>query len=172
MYKLIIFDLDGTLAEFKTGAILPNVAETLAALPCPYAIASNQGGVGLRHWMEQGGFGEPHLYPTEASIQAHFAAVLSHLPQPYGPPPVAVCYAYQSTKTGKWGPVPMGQEERAEWASNCRKPAPGLLQALLIGQGLKPEEALMVGDGAEDEQAAHAAGCAFEWAAAFFQREA
>jgi FMN phosphatase YigB (HAD superfamily) len=58
-YDLIIFDQDGTLAEFKTGVILPGVREwfdewrTLPHDERPrLALASNQGGVGLRRWAD------------------------------------------------------------------------------------------------------------------------
>ncbi|GAB5494515.1 MAG: hypothetical protein Phog2KO_47300 [Phototrophicaceae bacterium] len=51
-YDLIIFDMDGTLSDWKTGKLLPNVKAWFDAQPPDrkFALATNQGGVGLRYW--------------------------------------------------------------------------------------------------------------------------
>lgn len=171
--KLILLDLDGTLAEFKTGNILPNVKETIAALPAgiQLAICSNQGGVGLRHWMLTDGFGWENInnYPTEKEIRAHVDKVQKEIGISV---PVYFCFAYQSNKTSKWNPEP--DEDETEdmncWRRDWRKPQPGMLLAAIEAFGVSPEETLMVGDWAEDEMAALAAGCHFQWDYDFFKR--
>jgi D-glycero-D-manno-heptose 1,7-bisphosphate phosphatase len=55
-----------------------------------------------------------------------------------------------------------------EVACGCRKPAPGLLLALMARFGVGPEQTLFVGDAESDAGAAAAAGVAFQWAEAFF----
>ena len=171
--KLLILDFDGTIAEFKTGAILPNVKETLASLPAnvQIAIASNQGGVGLRHWMEVDNFGNSEAYPTESAIRSMFTDVLEELGIDAR---VYLCFAYQSKKTGAWSPTPINipADERARscWQQSWRKPNAGMLVAAMEDFGVAPHDTLMCGDWQEDADAAKAANCNFEWADEFFKR--
>lgn len=78
LLKLIIFDVDGTLAERVGDALLPGVFAWFAAHGQEYkiALATNQGGVGLRYWMETDGFGEPGKYPDEQSIWAQLGKIV------------------------------------------------------------------------------------------------
>ena len=168
MYKLIIFDIDGTLADWKTNELLPGVKEWFDAnAPTTNIIgASNQGGVGLRYWMEREGFGDPMRYPRISSVDEHFEAVQRLLDHEFK---VLRAYAYQSQK-GLWSPTPVGDEKTNEWRQDWRKPAPGMLLEAVRIFGVEPQEALMVGDSAEDQEAANRAGCAFAWADDFFGR--
>jgi D-glycero-D-manno-heptose 1,7-bisphosphate phosphatase len=50
----------------------------------------------------------------------------------------------------------------------CRKPAPGMLLAIMTHYGMGPQQTVFVGDQAVDRAAAARAGCAFIWAAEFF----
>jgi D-glycero-D-manno-heptose 1,7-bisphosphate phosphatase len=169
--KLYIFDWDGTLAEFKTGAILPNRKAKLATLPrnAHIAIASNQGGVGLRHWMQVDDFGDYSTYPQESTIRAMFTDVLEELEIEAR---VYLCFAYQSKKTGAWSPTPLNIPDDARarscWQQSWRKPNAGMLLAAMEDFGVSPAETLMVGDWPEDREAAKAAGCAFQDADEFF----
>lgn len=166
-YRLIIFDLDGTLADFPQGDILPGVKEwfTNHRELQRNAIASNQGGVGLRYWMERDHFGDPSKYPTEDEVWAHIASVIEQLdPTMYA----KVCFAYRA-KSGKWAPMPEDKEGDPCWLRDYRKPAPGMLNEFM-GTIYLPSETLMVGDSVEDEQAAQVAGCDFQWAWDFFGR--
>lgn len=169
--KLIIFDVDGTLCDRDSTALYPEVTAWLAAHPeQQVAIATNQGGVGLRYWMESGGFGEPGKYPTEEQVWERLDAILDQFPDGGHFPSVQVCFAYQSRK-GDWSPVPAGRHGVKEWSSDCRKPAPGMLLNAMRAWGVTSGETLMVGDSADDQLAADAAGCAFAWAWEFFGRE-
>jgi len=168
-YALLLFDLDGTLTEYKIGAILPGVREWFADYsdqPC--AIVSNQGGVGLRHWMESEHFGDPDSYPTEDQVRATIERVIAELKSDMD---YNVCFAYCTSK-GKWAPTPDDRENRVEWQHDWRKPQPGMLLDFINRFGVEVEDVLMVGDWPEDEDAAAAAGCHFQWAHTFFGRPA
>ena len=166
---MILFDLDGTLADRDTGELLPGVARYFTLTPpAAWAIVTNQGGVGLRRWMERSGFGEPDRYPTADAIAERIDDVITAIgKQPTG---VYVAFAYQTQK-GEWAPTPPEGEGDPRWAHEWRKPAPGmLLQAMADTDVTDPATVTMVGDSEADEQAAIAAGCTFRWADEFFGR--
>ena len=170
MYRLLIFDVDGTLADRDSGELLPGVAEFFQMTPEwdeRYAIASNQGGVGLRHWMETKGFGEPAAFPTEEAARAHVNGVAQKIGRPFD---VHICFAYQSQSTGSWSPTPDGMNDVPEWTASYRKPNPGMLLAAMKAAGVTAEEALMIGNGEEDELAAKRADVTFVHADVFFER--
>ncbi|MCB0080218.1 MAG: HAD hydrolase-like protein [Caldilineaceae bacterium] len=168
MYKLLIFDVDGTLADMKTGELLPGVAEFFEMMPEweeRYAIATNQGGVALRYWMETDGFGEPAVFPTEEAARAHVDGVVGKIGREFD---VHICFAYQSKRTGKWAPMP---SSGPEWEAENRKPNPGMLLAAMEAAGVTyGRDVLMIGDGDEDELAALRAGVTFVHADVFFER--
>lgn len=170
--KLIIFDLDGTLADRESDQLYPHVKAffTENATKYQFAVATNQGGVGLRCWMMADGFGEPDKYPSRDDIENRIYNIdQRELPHDcilawY------VCYAYQSKKSGKWAPSPIGSELESMWQPSWRKPAPGMLEAAMKDALVYPQETLMVGDSDEDRLAAEAAHCDFQWADNFFER--
>lgn len=167
-YKLIIFDVDGTLSEYKTGQILPNVRETLAALPTgiKFALASNQGGVGLNYWMRTDNFGNPDNYPTEWDVRAQIEKLLKELNLEAN---TYLSFAYQSRQSGKWNPMPLASETDLEfWRHDWRKPEAGMLLRAMSDFEVSPDDTLMIGDWSEDEEAALKAGCAFQHADDFF----
>lgn len=168
VYELIIFDVDGTLAEWQTGDLLPGVQEWFDHYAAEHTIAlvSNQGGVGLRYWMEDGEFGEPDKYPTEEQARVTLDAINAKLPG--GPYPLFVCYAYQSKKSGKWGPSPDGDDP--EWDPNRRKPAPGMIFDAIRECESTRRRTLMVGDRSEDLIAAQNAEVDYRDADSFFGR--
>lgn len=170
--KLYIFDADGTLCDRETGALLPNVAERIAALPADAqcAIVTNQGGVGLRHWMESGGFGEPEKLPTEEHARSQYARVAANAfgEREYS---VHMCFAYQAKSSGNWAPAPEGREKDSEWSQGWRKPAPGMLINAAVAHGAYAANTVMIGDSDADRLAAVAAGIPFMHADEFFNRE-
>lgn len=169
--KLYLFDLDGTLAEFKTGKILENVKETIAQLPddAKCAIVTNQGGAGLKYWMEFEGFGNPAKYPSEQQSRQHVKNVLAELGVEWL---VYFAFAYQSTSKGNWSPTPDAEdtEDIRCWSRNWRKPDSGMLEQALADFGIAAADALMIGDWAEDSLAAAKIDVPFIWAHEFFNR--
>jgi HAD superfamily hydrolase (TIGR01662 family) len=171
-HKLIIFDMDGTLADRDTGELLEGVADWFSIYKhvtsgVKVAIATNQGGVGLRHWMETGGFGEPEKYPTETAVWERVNHVISQLGISQAEIRTCVCFAYKSQK-GIWSPTPQGEEREYKWSQHWRKPEPGMLLYLIKEHGVLASETLMVGDSPEDAQAAMRVKCEFQWAWDFF----
>lgn len=173
--KLIIFDVDGTLAETYTLNLLPGVKDffTLSTsadcgdLP-KLAIATNQGGVSMRRWMESGGFGRPETYPTQEEVENRLQALLQTL-NAGEETAVYVAYGYQNRK-GQWAPVPAEFRELPAYSQSWRKPNPGMLIQAMHDAGARPEETVYVGDRPDDQAAARAAGIRFEWAKDFFNR--
>lgn len=173
MIKLILFDLDGTLVEYKGTELYPDSLQWLIEHGVEYSlgIVTNQGGVGLRYWQETHHFGKPEELPTADDVRKHLIAILKQFPpQIRGFIEVFVCYAYQAKSNQKWSPTPENRGVEDGWDRDWRKPAPGMLLAAMRKAQVAPEDTLMVGDAAEDEQAARAAGCAFQWAWQFFGR--
>jgi D-glycero-D-manno-heptose 1,7-bisphosphate phosphatase len=163
IYRLLIFDADGTLRQCTVkGQPCPNRPGEWILIPgvrsrlnevCEaasvqgdvdqrFAIASNQGGVGLG-LLDHG----VALRMLEDLWRAAFTKVDGSEPL------VAMCP--HAPRAG----------------CTCRKPEPGMLRHLMDVTGATPEETLFVGDRSEDEDAARRAGCHFAWADEFFGRE-
>lgn len=158
MYKLIIFDVDGTLVTTKTGGPfrqsaydwqwLPGRVEkchTLIADGVCLALASNQAGVAF-----------PWSKFTEAEIRAELEATGALCGAHF----VCVCYTTPNEKA---------RPEYHNPNDPRRKPNPGMLLEAMEHFHVSPDETLMVGDRPEDEQSAQAAGVAFQWADDFFK---
>jgi HAD superfamily hydrolase (TIGR01662 family) len=176
-YDLYIFDLDNTLVRAWTTELLPGVEEWFRSIPSGemprIGIASNQGGVGLRHWIKVAKLkpSSKTRYPTVEEVEENIRQVAVHIIDKWAPIiQVRVCYAYQSKK-GHWSPTPEGEEDNLCWHPGWRKPSPGMLLDIMATTDVSPSKTLMVGDQETDKQAAEAAGCDFAWAHEFFGRE-
>jgi len=174
--ELIIFDVDGTLAKAYTLDLLPKVKDFFDLVfqqDCPdrpkIVIATNQGGVGMRYWMERNNFGDPEHYPTEESIAGRMQALVSALGGG-ADLPVYTSFNYLN-RQGHWAPVPPDRRDDPRWSQGWRKPAPGMLLQAMRDAGVGPKQTLFVGDSQDDQDAARAAGCAFAAADTFFERE-
>lgn len=171
---LFIFDVDGTLCDRDARALRPGTFTKLAIMANTYpnaqfAIASNQGGVGLRRWMEMGDFGAPELYPTQDEVEERLIDIARHVE-------IATrrrCRTYVSfayiTRAGKLAPKPPDVDETDErWFYAFRKPNTGMIEAAIRDAGVADGNILMIGDRQEDHDAAQGAGISFAWAAIFF----
>lgn len=170
---LIIFDVDGTLVKPHTLELLPGVMDffnLICQANCPErpktAIATNQGGAGMRYWMERNGFGSPEKYPTEESAAGRIRGLVSILGGG-SDLPVYASFRYRSSR-GVWSPVPPERAGDPRWSKAWRKPEPGMLLQAMEDAGVGPEQTLFAGDSDEDRAAAGAAGCAFIEAGEFF----
>lgn len=166
-YDVIIFDIDGTLADRDTSEVYDHVKTWFENNSDQHKIylATNQGGVGLRYWMVDAGFGDPTEYPTEDMVQKHIELVNSQLHG--GPYPCRVCYAYLSKK-GNASPTPLHGRNTKEWSLDWRKPEPGMLLDIILDAGVKRSEVLFVGDSSTDKEAAQRAGIDFMLPSEFF----
>jgi HAD superfamily hydrolase (TIGR01662 family) len=169
-YRLIVFDVDGTLAETYRTRLLPGVEAWFARRPAELrvAIATNQGGVGLRYWMERDKFGNPRAYPTRARVTRRMRIIARKLGIPWRR--VYVAYAYRN-KQGEAGPVPEELAADPYWRHDWRKPEAGMIRKAMADAGVPPTATLMVGDREDDRGAARLAGVDFCWAGEFFGRE-
>ena len=170
--RLLIFDVDGTIAAFNSNELweMPKAffREIWRMTHKPFiALASNQGGVGLRYWMEQEGFGDPSEYPTEEQVQQRMHLVSESVRRLSGVDEVAVytAYMYQSKGKGNWSPM---KANKVEWQKSSRKPAPGMLLRAMNHYSLLGDQTLMVGDRDEDKDAAKRAGCHYIPTSEFF----
>ena len=160
-YKIIIFDADGTLryctvegqpcpnrsGEWK---LYPGVKEILAQYNWShpgeesgigYGIASNQGGVGAGYFSESTAIELLNDTFTEAFGFSPAAKTIEICPH-----------------------VPHS-------GCSCRKPEPEMLNRLIKLYGTSSEHVLFVGDRDADRKAASNAGCNFQLASDFFDRD-
>lgn len=165
-FDLVILDADGTCCRREDGSLLPGVAEFIDGLADldhrpRLAIASNQGGVGVR---VMGGFGKPEKYPTEQQALTQYGELAERLGAT-----LYLCFAYVDWN-GNWSPEPVGTDFPDFYRREWRKPEGGMLLRAMEDAGVLPARTLMVGDRPEDEAAAAAAGCSFMVAHSFFGR--
>ncbi len=178
MVRLIIFDVDGTLVRSHTLKLLPGVRAFFQLIwggHCPpeltpaLAIATNQGGVGMRYWLELKHFGRPERYPNQAEIEQRMASLIAELD---GGAAIKVYMAFRFKDwMGKWSPVPPEADGDPRWSTDWRKPGPGMLLRAMEDARVTARQTLYVGDRPDDQKAARAAGCAFAWAKDFFNRD-
>jgi histidinol phosphatase-like enzyme len=181
--ELLLLDIDGTLvADYNATEPLPGRLEFFESLrvmdnaPC-VAFVTNQGGVGLRYWMEKEGWGEPEKYPNFHDVSARLNKVFINLK--IKNPALYICYRY-CNKDGIWGPTPFDDMEAFHqttmpymWKPEYRKPSPGMINLACEHYRIKRREGvLFVGDREEDRLAAASAwngkGVPFVWAKEFF----
>lgn len=158
MYKLIIFDADGTLRRCKDPKqvcpnkpdeweLIPGVKEKIAALDSTvFGIASNQAGVALGYLTEEAA--QKMLWDLYVEAFGPDTA--------YHPSQVRLC--------------PHNPKDDCD----CRKPKLGMLLDIMsvydevTGKSLGKHEVLYVGDMESDKEAAERAGVGFMWAWEFF----
>jgi hypothetical protein len=164
---------------------MPGVREWITRLdPADNEIAlvTNQGGVGLRYWMESGGFGDPSKYPTEQEVMERLNIIRKALiAGTQFRCPIHVCFRYLSQK-GNWSPTPFDPSSAeiaafadndhdpqqmivdesslpARWRKSHRKPEPGMLHDAIFD--FRPSRVVMVGNSEDDRKAAEAANAEY-----------
>jgi D-glycero-D-manno-heptose 1,7-bisphosphate phosphatase len=155
-YKLIAFDVDGTLVTTKSEETfrktpddwkwLPGRLHTLKLLRyrgVRIAVCTNQGGVAFGYMKQEDILKELTRMIKEAGIV---------------PGGLYICYTH---------PKATILEYRLE--DDRRKPGPGMLHDAMDDFEAEPEDTLFIGDRPEDEQAAQAAKCHFIWSDQFFE---
>ena len=188
--KLIIFDVDGTLTVPHTTQLLPGRREFFLALATEHkqgktpsiALATNQGGVGFRYWLEStppAWFTEKSkaeqaaqlaIYPTQAEAETRLSEVAAAITTAFNIwwPATYISFAWQF-KSGSWADIPPGAEEDIHWSREWRKPNPGMLEQAILDTSILPRQALMIGDKITDIRAGRLAGCATAWSKDFFE---
>lgn len=173
-YDLLVFDVDGTIANRSEDRLLPEARDFFkllynwsAVVDVPkIALATNQGGVALRLWMEDAGWGEPEKYPSLEAVQMRLRTLQQQIPMPTM---LYVAYAYQTQKTREWAPVPLAFAGQPAWSRAWRKPNGGMVQQAMADHGVSsPKRVLFVGDSDDDKGAATAVGAGFALARYFW----
>lgn len=152
-YKLVIFDVDGTLVETKSGATFRKSEDDWQLLPgrlercqqmreqdIKLACATNQGGVAFGYLNREKMMIELMSLAIELDLSGN-----------------QVCFTH-----------PTASIEKYRQDDYNRKPKPGMLFMAMAFHQVMPADTLYVGDRPEDEQAAKNAGVAFQWASSFF----
>lgn len=155
-YKLVIFDVDGTLVTTKSGATFRKSADDWQWLPgrlekvksliasgVAVALATNQGGVAF-------GYMKAQDVQDELSRMSEQSGIFRDR--------CYVCFNH-----------PKASVEYFRCDDISRKPGPGLLWQAMHDVDILPDCSLMVGDRPEDEQAANAAGVDFVHADEYFK---
>ena len=180
---LLCLDVDGTIVESnKSSVLMPSFVAFLNQLSPSVRIAlvTNQGGVGLRHWMTSGSFGDPSSLPSQEEVEGRILAISEKISSFFsGPLATFMAFRYQSKgdasngKAPRWGPVPLSAKDDPRWKQEWRKPSSGMLAEAMKWAGISifnKSCALMVGDMDTDEGAAKGAGIKFQRAPDFFTR--
>lgn len=171
--ELLLFDVDGTIAERNNAELLPPARDFFRLLAergrrPSVGLVTNQGGVGLRMWMADAGWGEPERFPTLETVQERLHGLVAQIPIEVE---LYVSYAYQTQKTREWATVPHQFAGLPEWSRSWRKPQAGMIvQAMRDAQVVDPSLVLVVGDMETDEMAAINAGTRFVYARPFWEQ--
>lgn len=161
-YKLIIFDVDGTLVETKSGATFRKGADDWQWLPgrlerlqelfrqgIYLSFASNQGGVAFGYLSETEMLAE--LYVMVQQMLGTLTPEFFYM---------GVCFTHPKAS------IPEYRQD-----DQRRKPGPGMLLEAMEHCYVEASETMMVGDRDEDRLAAETAGVDFAWAHMFFGKE-
>lgn len=163
-YKLIIFDVDGTVAERGSTAPYLHAKETIERVKqfASVAFATNQGGPALK---DADWFGPKNEMPDLETVQVNYQRIADELGGR-----LYMALAYKTTR-GDWiypkALAPDDPRLNHDW----RKPGPGMLLQAMADYGVTKEDTIFVGDREEDANAARAAGVCFCFENDFFVGE-
>jgi D-glycero-D-manno-heptose 1,7-bisphosphate phosphatase len=155
-YKLLCLDVDGTLGHPKSGGDFRQTADDWEFFPGRVEFCRDLVGSGAKiiTVSNQGGV----CFPWSKFSEEEIRAVLAETARQIGAMASLVACSIMHPKA----------LERYRFEDPRRKPAPGMILEAKELAGVSLDEILMVGDRPEDEQAARAAGVAFQWAHEFF----
>jgi histidinol phosphatase-like enzyme len=127
-------EIEGVLVEPFTTRLLSGVQEWFEQKPddVKVIVTSNQGGVGLRLWMETVEFGNPSRLPTDDDVMARILRIFDQLPR-NSFSGVYVAYHYQSK--GGSSPRPALDPLPRWWLPSWRKPNTDMLLAAGVEAG-------------------------------------
>jgi histidinol phosphatase-like enzyme len=169
--KLVIFEVEGVLARPFTDEILPGIADHLAVIrtrPMQFAIATNQGGVGLWYHMrdarDKQDWDVPYTSLQSAERRVYSVADALDIPRAS----VYMSFAYRFGRR-RWAQTPIEHAGDRRWSRGWRKPNSGMIKVAIEDHGITPLEALVVGNTADDRKAAVGAGARFQWGNRFFE---
>lgn len=163
--KLLLCDLDSTLAVKWEPELLPGRAQALARAGWPVAIVTNQGGVHAGYHWEQVEPERAARYPTASSLRVRLEQVSAALPQVK-----AVYLAFYVGHDEYMLPerrddvittLDTGVPFHGSWSPGWRKPNGGMLCQACRDFGIDPREAWMLGDAEDDRNAAATLGMPF-----------
>jgi D-glycero-D-manno-heptose 1,7-bisphosphate phosphatase len=158
MYKLIIFDLDGTLVVPKSGAMFRKTADDWQLIPGRQAKLSSLRAQGVRLALATNQGGVAFGYFTQEDILREITKAAKTLHIPLGG--LYICYTHPNASVAEY-----------RYEDARRKPGPIMLEQAMHDFEADVEETLMVGDRSEDQEAAERAGCNFMWAEDFFKED-
>jgi histidinol phosphatase-like enzyme len=163
--KLLLCDLDSTLAVKWEPELLPGRAEALARAGWPVAIVTNQGGVHAGYHWGQHQPERAERYPTIASLQARLEVVTRSLPQVKA---VYLAffvgheeYGLPAERDDVLAPLSSGVPFHGSWSPGWRKPNGGMICQACRDFGIDPREAWFLGDAEDDRNAAATLGVPF-----------
>ena len=174
---LLCLDVDGTIVDSnKSSVLIPRVAEFVSKLnveKIKIALVTNQGAVGLRHWMTANSFGDPSSLPIQEEVENRLQIITDKIKELFpGEVKLFMAFRYQSKgEKGRWGPVPFKSKDDPRWKQEWRKPNSGMIVEAMKWANIglfNKNKVLMVGDMDADEGAAKAAGVMFKKAPDFF----
>lgn len=181
--KLLLCDLDGTLAVKWEPELLDGRLAELKRLNVPVAIVTNQGGIHARYaWEARDRPDRTEPYPTLSSLARRFTDITRQLPlveRVYAAFYVGHDdYPLPEEREDVIRTLPTGALFHGSWAPEWRKPNPGMLRQACRDFGISPADALMVGDSEDDCNAATALSIPFisageeAWSSGFLERVA
>lgn len=160
--RLLLCDLDSTLAVKWEPELLPGRAAALARASWPVAIVTNQGGVQAGEYWRQREPERGARYPTVTSLQQRLEAVTAALPQ------VQAIYLAFYVGHDEYGnpaqrddvmvTLSTGVPFHGSWSPGWRKPNGGMICQACRDFGIDPREAWFLGDADDDRDAAATLG--------------
>lgn len=160
-YKLILMDIDGTIADRDSVEIYPAARRFIEALDSSVDVAliTNQGGPACH----DASWGFSDKFPSLEEVEGRLTKISQALPdgRHYE---IFIAYAYKQ-KNGEfiYPNIPKGKllNFYACLDPAWRKPSPIMLLTAMREFKVTPTETLMIGDRPEDRGAAETAGVAF-----------